>query len=155
MYHHILSFITLFLLMLVTGVFWGPWFALHRSLKVFQAEEFLHIVKTLAANLAVPMRILMPTCIFCLILSVWYYPDRGSLGFYLSLFACLLSLVSLLITVAKEVPYVAQFERWTATTLPSNWETIRDSWVKFHVFRTFASLASFACYVGSVLLLIC
>jgi len=52
MFHPLIQFITLFLLLLVTGIFWGSWFALHRSIHVFQAEEFIHIVKTMAANLS-------------------------------------------------------------------------------------------------------
>jgi hypothetical protein len=51
-------FISLFLLMMVTGIFWGTWFSLSRSREVFSAAEFIHIGKTIIHNLAMPMRII-------------------------------------------------------------------------------------------------
>ena len=153
MQNHLLHFFTLFLLMLVTGVFWGPWLSLHRSLKVFNPEIFIHLVKTLAGNLASPMRILMPCCIFFMILSVWFYPQKNSLGFCLILTALALTILSLIITLLIEVPIVAHIQKWTVATLPENWEAMRDRWVKFHVIRTFASLLGFASFSASVLFL--
>jgi hypothetical protein len=150
---HLIEFFALFQLMLVTGIFWGPWFALHRSMKVFNAEEFIHIVKTMSANLARPMQIMMPSCIVFMLLSVWFYPDKNSLGFYLNLTAFTLIVVSLIITVLVEVPIVKQIEQWTATTVPSNWGAIQDRWLKFHIIRTLSSLASFATFTTSLFFL--
>jgi hypothetical protein len=60
------NFAAIFLLALVAGVFWGTWFTLTRSIDTFSAAEFIHIGKTIIANVAWPMRILMPACIlFC------------------------------------------------------------------------------------------
>ena len=70
---HLVQFSALFLLALVTGVFWGPWLSLHRSNRVFSPAEFIHIVQTMIGNLATPMRILMPACILLLILATWLY----------------------------------------------------------------------------------
>jgi len=56
--------------MLVTGIFWGTWFSLNRSIQVFSAEEFIHIGKTIIANLAVPMQFIMPSCILFMLLSI-------------------------------------------------------------------------------------
>jgi uncharacterized membrane protein len=148
-----IEFIALFLLMLVTAVFFGPWFALHRSLHVFNASEFIHIVKTMAANLAIPMRIIMPCCIFFLCLSTWLYPDHQSLEFYMKLIACGLTITSLLITLMVELPIVTQVQQWNPANMPANWEALRDRWVRFHVLRTFASLASFACFTYATLFL--
>jgi uncharacterized membrane protein len=150
---HIIQFLNLFVLMLVTGIFWGPWFSLHRSIKVFNPEEFIHIVQTLAANLAVPMRILMPLCILLMFLSGIIYPDKNSFGFYLNLTALGLSLIFLVITILVEVPIVTQIKQWTHDSFPSNWDTFRNRWLKFHVIRTFASLAAFACYSASIFLI--
>src|SRR5262245_57468982 len=94
-----IQFIALLLLMLVTGVFWGPWFALHRSIKAFNGAEFIHIVRTMSANLATPMRIMMPACIVFVLLSALTYPTKNALGFYLNIAALILMLVSLLVTV--------------------------------------------------------
>src|SRR5277367_4672425 len=132
----LIQFIGLFLLMLVTGVFWGPWFSLHRSMKVFTKEEFIHIVKTMSSNLAKPMRIMMPACILFMSLSVWSYPRKDSSGFYLNTIALILITGSLIITLLVEVPIVKQIEQWTAITIPSNWGAIQDRWLKFHIIRT-------------------
>jgi uncharacterized membrane protein len=150
--YQLIQFIALFLLMLVTGVFWGPWFSLHRSMKVFKAEEFIHIVKTMAANLAVPMRMLMPACILFMLLSVCMHLQKDSIGFYLNLAALLLTITSLLITVIVEVPIVTKIQQWTAESIPSDWRLIQDRWLKFHVLRTFASLISFACFSAGLFL---
>jgi len=47
MRHKIIIFCSLFLLMLITGVFWGTWFTLTRSIESFPAEEFIHIGKVI------------------------------------------------------------------------------------------------------------
>jgi uncharacterized membrane protein len=146
-----IQFFALLLLMLVTGVFWGPWFALHRSLNVFNADQLILIVKTISANLALPMRVLMPSCIFMMLLSVWFFPEKTSVGFYLNLIAFALTLVSLIITLIVEVPIVKQIEQWTTATVPPDWVFIRNRWVRFHVIRTFASLISFVCFSASIL----
>jgi uncharacterized membrane protein len=50
-------------------------------------------------------------------------------------------MVALLVTVLIEVPIVKQIETWTASTLPGNWEQLRDRWGAFHVVRVIAALA--------------
>src|SRR5438874_6871223 len=79
---NLVQFVALFLLCLVTGVFWGTWFSLSRSMEMFSAEEFIHIGKTIIQNLAMPMRIILPACLVCMILSVVWYPQKKSGGFY-------------------------------------------------------------------------
>jgi hypothetical protein len=49
----------------------------------------------------------------------------------------------LIITVAVEVPIDNQIKTWTETTVPSNWESLRQRWDAFHSLRTFTSIASF------------
>jgi len=137
------NFAAIFLLALVTGVFWGTWFTLTRSIETFSAAEFIHIGKTIIANVAWPMRIIMPLCIVFMILSTWLYPQKKSGGFYFSATACVLIIVVLLITLLVEVPIDNQIKTWTASTVPSGWEAIRERWQFFHTARTFVSLASF------------
>lgn len=151
MIFQLIQFCALFFLMLVTGIFWGPWFSLHRSLSVFNSSEFIHIVKTMAANLSVPMRILMPLCIFFLAVSAWFYPSANATGLYFNLMALVLTLAALLITILIEVPIVNQILKWTVDNVPAEWEHVRDKWLRFHVVRTFLSLASFAFLTLSIL----
>jgi len=65
------EFTGLMLAALVTGVFWGTWFTLTRSLENFSVEEFIHIGKTIISNVAVPMRILMPATLLVMLFALW------------------------------------------------------------------------------------
>lgn len=151
MHYQIIQFIALFLLMLVTGIFWGPLFSLHRTLYVFNKVEFILIVKTIANNLAVPMRIMMPGCILFMFLSIWLYPVKDSIAFYLNIIAFILIIVSLIITLSVELPIVNRIVQWTENSIPSNWESIRDKWIKFHIVRTTTALLSFGCFISSII----
>ena len=148
---YIFQFIALSLLLLVTGIFWGPWFSLHRSNKAFRPAEFLFITRTMAANLVTPMRILMPACILFIGLSVWSYPFIPSTGFYLIAASLLLSIMALLITIMIEVPIVKAIDKWTVTTMPADWQMIRDRWTRFHVVRILLSMGSFGCLIISLM----
>jgi uncharacterized membrane protein len=147
---NLLHFVSLFLLMLITGVFWGTWFTLTRSLDTFQGTEFIHIGKVIISNVAWPMRILMPAGILLMLISAWMYPDKKSGGFYLMLTSCVLIIVTLLITLLILVPIDNQVKTWTVATLPQNFEAIRYRWETFHAVRTFTSLGSFGCFAWAV-----
>ena len=146
-----IQFITLFLLLLVTGVFWGPWLALHRSLHLFTKEEFIKITKLLGANLGRPMQILMPLCLLCMILSIAIYPHKSSLEFYIMLTSFLFFLITLTVTLTTELPIVNKVKEWSVGTVPSNWEEIRNKWMRFHTFRVFPALISFGLYLAPTL----
>jgi len=142
---------TLLLLLLVTGVFWGPWLALHRSLHSFTKAEFIKITKILAANLGLPMKILMPLCNISLLLSMLFFPDKGSLDFYLLVLSFACSIITLIVTMATELPIVNQIKRWTPDSIPADWEVIRDKWIKFHALRVFPAIISFILFMAAVL----
>ena len=145
------TFAGLFLLALVTGVFWGTWFTLTRSIETFSVGEFIDIGQTIIRNVAWPMRILMPACILSMILSASYIPEGNSAGFYFGVAACLLIVIALLITLLVEVPIDNQIRTWTAQTVPADWTTLRARWQVFHTARTFVSLASLGSLILSVL----
>lgn len=143
--------IALFLLMLVSGVFWGTWFALTRSLDAFSSGEFIHIGKVIINNVGIWMRILMPLCIIMMTLSLWFYRYKRSTGFYLGLASLFLIIISLLITLIFMVPVDRQILLWTNATVPPQWEYIRDQWKIFHALRTLSTLASFGCFSWFIL----
>lgn len=145
------AFITIILLMLITGVFWGTWFTLTRSLDNFSAGEFIHIGKTIIANVAVPMSIIMPAALLFLLWSMGSSYKTNRTVFWLYSFSFLLMVVTLIITVAVEVPIDNQINSWTVDTIPGNWTALRKTWNEFHTIRTFTSIASFICYVGGML----
>jgi uncharacterized membrane protein len=147
-----INFLALFLLMLVTGACWGPWFAVTRSLSVLSAGEFIKITRILSANLGPAMRFLLPGCILIMGLAVWLFPHQAGASIYLGITSVALIIVSLVVTVAIEVPIVKEVEQWTAATVPSNWTVKRDRWLKFHIVRVLVSLAAFACFSAAMLL---
>jgi uncharacterized membrane protein len=142
MQRKLIQFIILLLLMLITGLFWGTWFSLSRTIETFSASEFIHIGKTIIKNVANPMRVIMPLCILLMAVSLWLYPEKRSVTFYLIVTSFVLLIVTLIITVGIEVPIDNQIKTWSPETVPSDWTAIRDRWQFFHTMRTFTSLAS-------------
>ena len=139
--------ITGVLLILVTGLFWGTWFALSRTMYHLPAEIFIIIGKEIIANVAVPMRIIMPASLLGLLILLVRARKNKKVYFYCILASFLLFLTALIITVAIEVPIDNQIKTWTAATVPGNWEAIRDRWETFHTTRTFVALAGITCFL--------
>jgi hypothetical protein len=133
--------ISIVLSALVLGVFWGPWVGLTRSLVTFEPEAFLAIVKRLSTNLAPVMTILMPAALLSMIPVLIFAFGRRPATFYLTLAAFALFAVALVVTMTTEVPIVRQIESWTPSTLPDNWEHLRDKWGSFHLLRVFSAIA--------------
>jgi uncharacterized membrane protein len=137
--------LSIVLLSLVMGVFWGTWFTLTRSLDTFSAAEFIDIGKTIIANVKTPMQILMPLTLIVVATTAWLTPEKRSPAFYLQLAALLLAVAALVITVGVEVPIDNQIKTWTVTTVPADWEAQRAHWQTFHTLRTFVSIGALAC----------
>jgi uncharacterized membrane protein len=127
---------------LTTGMFHGPWIALSRSLKTFAPEVFLEIVDRMNRNMAPVMTVLMPGTMLSIIPLLLFSYHQQPMVFYLSAAALLFFLVALLVTVLIEVPIVQQIVTWTPSTLPENWQQLRDRWMRFHVIRVIAGIAS-------------
>src|SRR6186713_1785262 len=94
----------LFLLMLITGVFWGTWFTLTRSLESFSADEFIHIGQIIIANVAIPMRIIMPSGVLMMALSLRYARNKQTASFIYGIVSLVLIIAVLLITLLVLVP---------------------------------------------------
>jgi uncharacterized membrane protein len=127
---------------LTAGMFHGPWIALSRSMKTFSPEVFLEIVDRMNHNMAPVMTVLMPGTMLSIIPVILLSYRQRPMVFYLSTVALLLFLIALLVTVVIEVPIVQQIVTWTPSTLPKNWQQLRDRWMKFHVLRVIAGIAS-------------
>jgi uncharacterized membrane protein len=148
----IAQFINIFLFALVSGVLWGTWFSLSRSIASITPAGFLEIGRTMIRNLAWPMRILMPASILsalAVLLLLFHSEPAGA--FYLELAGFLLFIVVLLVTLLVNVPIDNLIKRWTLETLPSDWKSIRDRWQRYHTVRTFASLGGLGCALASAL----
>ena len=146
-----IEYLALFFLLLVAGVYWGPWLGLHRSLASFSQLELVHLSQILAKNLGGSMGILLPACILLMAASAWLHPAKKTGGFYLILLAIGFILASLGISVGIELPIVDQMKQWTATTAPANWEALRDKWVYFTVVRMLTGLVAFLLFSAAIL----
>jgi hypothetical protein len=145
------QFISIFLLSLVTGVFWGSWLGLSRSMTSLSRETFLEVAHAMIGNLGTIMAILMPAAMLATLPVLYLLYRRRSKAFYPTLAGFALFVVALLITLAVEVPLDMEFERWTATTLPANWEELRSRWEWWHVIRSWASVAGLALMLAGAL----
>jgi uncharacterized membrane protein len=134
--------ISIVLSALTVGMFHGPWIALSRSMKTFSPEFFLEIVDRMNSNMAPVMTVLMPGTMLSIIPVMLSSYRQQPTVFYLSAAALLFFLVALLVTVVVEVPIVQQIVTWTPSTLPPNWQQLRDRWMRFHVVRVIAGIAS-------------
>ena len=138
------QFISIFLWTLVTGVFWGTWLGLSRSMTSLSKETFLEVAHAMIGNLGTIMAILMPAAILTTLPVLYLLYRRRSRMFYPTLAGFALFVVALLITLGVEVPLDMEFERWTASTLPANWQVLRDRWEWWHVIRSWVSVAGLA-----------
>jgi uncharacterized membrane protein len=127
---------------LVAGMFHGPWIALSRSMRTFSPDVFLAIVDRMNRNMAPVMTVLMPATLLSIVPVLVLSYRNQPLTFYLSATAVALFLVALLVTVLVEVPIVEEIVTWTVSTLPPDWQSLRDRWMKFHIIRVIAGLAS-------------
>ena len=147
----IAEFATLILAALVMGVFWGTWFTLTRSIHDFSGAEFIHIGKTIIANVGMPMRIIMPATLLMMIITILLSRRVNKPSFYLYILSFLLMVITLIITVAVEVPIDNKINTWTEATVPANWETLRATWEQFHIVRTFTSIASVGFFITGLI----
>ena len=146
------QFITMLLFSLVTGVFWGTWFSLSRSIGAITPATFLEVGHTMIRNLGVPMSALMPAALLsALVLAVLLLRRGQARSSLVTVSAFALLLVAMIITLTVNVPIDRQIQSWTTTTLPVDWSAIRDRWEFYHALRTFVSLMALACLFAGTL----
>ena len=129
-------------------MFWGPWVALTVSIRTFAPEVFLALTKRLARNIGAVMTLLLPLALATMVPVLLLAHARHAATFYLFLAGFGLYATALLVTVWVEVPLVQQMEQWTATSLPANWEQVRDRWGRFHVVRVAVAVLGLAALVA-------
>jgi uncharacterized membrane protein len=144
------QFVTLLLFSLVSGVFWGTWFSLSRSMSGLTPGTFLEVGHTMIGNLGGPMSVLMPAALLsALTLAVLLIRQGQMRNSLFIVSAFVLMLAAMIITLTVNVPIDRQIQSWTTTTLPADWSAIRDRWELYHSLRTFASLVALACLFAS------
>jgi len=136
---------------LVVGVYWGPWVGLTRSLPDLPVEVFLAVVRRLDTNLAPLMTVLVPVSLAGQIVLVVVSAQQGSVPLTLSAIALALFGVTVVVTMVTEVPIVKQIVGWTPESMPQGWEAKRDRWMRFHLARVLPGLASLLLYIAAAI----
>lgn len=145
------QFINIVLLTLVTAVFWGTWLGLSRSMTSLSETTFLEVAHAMIRNLGTIMAILMPAAMLATLPVLYLLYRRRSRAFYPTLAGLVLFVVALLITLLVEVPLDIEFEKWTLTTMPSNWQELRAHWEWWHVVRSWVSVAGLGLLLAGAL----
>jgi hypothetical protein len=105
------QFVTLLLFSLVTGVFWGTWFSLSRSMGSITPGTFLEVGRLMIANLGRPMSVLMPAALLsALVLCVLMLRGRQARANVLANDAFVLMTIAMVITRAVNVLIVRQMD---------------------------------------------
>lgn len=144
----ICELISIVLLTFVSGMYWGPWLAVSRSFAAFKPPVLLPVVSEMGHNIGPLMTVLVPAALLSVILVLVLSYHLYSVTFFLALAALALFILTLVVTMLVEVPIVMQMTAWTVSTLPSDWQQLRDRWGAFHLLRVVPSI------VGLVLLLV-
>jgi len=140
----ILIVVSIVLVSLVVGVYWGPWIALTRTIATFEPAVLLPLVRRLSANLAPVMTLLMPLALLSTIAVVVVAVFGQPATLILAGSAFVLLALTLVVTMTVEVPIVKTIETWTVDTLPADWQERRDRWVSFHLLRVVPGVAALA-----------
>ncbi len=111
-------------------------------MKTFPPDVFLAIVDRMNRNMAPVMTVLMPATLLSIIPVLFLSCHVAPGTFYLNAAAFVLFIIALALTVLVEVPIVEEIVTWTVATLPGNWQQRRDRWMRFHIIRVIAGLAS-------------
>jgi uncharacterized membrane protein len=146
------QFFHMYLYALVTGVFWGTWFSLSRSIAAITPGTFLEVGHTMIQNLGRPMSVLIPaTIVSNVVMLVLLYRHKQLTAFVLEAVALVVLLFALVVTLTVNVPIDDLIRQWTVQTLPPDWEAIRDRWEFYHGLRTLGSLVGLGCTFAGVL----
>jgi hypothetical protein len=144
----VLQLTSILLAAAVAGMFAGPWAALTRSIGTLRPEVFLAVVHRMSRNMEPLMKVLMPAALLSMVAVLPASYDDQRRIFVLTLTGFALFVVTLLVTMLIEVPIVKRIGTWTDSTLPDDWQELRDRWGKFHLARIGPAV------VGLVLLLV-
>jgi hypothetical protein len=145
------QFINILLLSLITGVFWATWLGLSRSMASLSPQTFIEVGHAMIGNLGTIMAILMPAAMLATLPVLNLLYRRRVEGFYATLAGFVLFVIALLITLLVEVPLDLQFEQWTVSTLPPNWQQLRDRWEWYHFLRSWIALFGLALVIAGAL----
>lgn len=144
-------FCSVMLSALSTGGFFGTWTSLGPSTRKFAPDTYVEVQQATIRNLRPVMGTLLPAAVAANALAVALGArERRDPAFALTLGGLGAQLVSLLLTVAVELPINAQVMTWAPAQPPPDWEMVRNRWAQVHTARTASSVAGLACLVAAL-----
>ncbi|HEX4444158.1 MAG TPA: anthrone oxygenase family protein [Galbitalea sp.] len=146
----LLDILAIVLAALILGVFWGPWLALTRSMNTLPPAVFLAVTHRLDRNLGRAMTVLYPVSLLAII-AMAVLSFGSALAFGLIVAGLAMLVLALVVTTVVEVPIVAQVRGWTESTMPANWQKLRDRWMSFHLLRVIPGILGVGLLVGGAL----
>jgi hypothetical protein len=69
------------------------------------------------------------------LLAILFFIEKSKIKGFLILAAILLLLGNTFVALQGNRPLNDLFLTWTPTTIPSNWSSLRDEWLSFHIYR--------------------
>ena len=146
------QFVNVMLLSLVMGSFWGTWFGLSRSISTITPATFLEVAKVFLQNFGSTMPVLLPLAILSTIpVIALLFRRRMTSAFKFTLIGFLLFVIALSGTLLVNVPIDNQIATWTLSTLPPDWQEIRDRWGFYHAARTLLTVVGLGLIVVGAL----
>jgi uncharacterized membrane protein len=65
-----------------------------------------------------------------------------------------LLLIDIALAVRRQLPLNQKIESWSETTIPDDWDLVRNQWAFHHAVRSVLGLAAFVCFLTAVFLTI-
>jgi uncharacterized membrane protein len=102
-------------------------------------------------NMAQVMTFLVPISLVAAVPVLVLSFSQRPVTFYLGLVGLSLFLITLFVTLLIEVPIVKKIRGWELSSLPNNWQELRDRWGAFHYFRIIPSIVGLALFlIGAI-----
>jgi hypothetical protein len=79
------------------------------------------------------------------LLAILFFMEKSNRKGVLILAAILLLLANTFVALQGNRPLNDLFLTWTPTTLPSNWSSLRDEWLRYHLYRNSCNVLQLVC----------
>jgi|GEM_PF-671115 len=151
---HLSFFVTLAVAALITGFLFGL-LLVELALYNLTGPQFVATQQVMDRQISAVMPGVMVLAIVAgagLFVSIRYEPYTWSRALVVLGTVC--SVLIMASTAINNAPINQMIQTWTAEAPPSNWATIRDTWVTWHIVRTIISGIGLSSHLLALILLI-
>jgi hypothetical protein len=132
---------------LVTGAMFGIWRGYNPSALSLVASVEQHQQAVRGLNVLLPV---LGILTIVLTLAIAVHVRKTRLALVTFALAALLFAISGIVTRTRNQPINRIVMGWDARTPPPEWVSMRETWWRWHVIRTFAGIAGFIVLAGGV-----